>query len=66
MKEALKLGVILALYAAAACFALALVNNVTAPTIERLALEKESQALKMIFPDADGFEKIDFPRRGRL
>jgi electron transport complex protein RnfG len=58
MKEALKLGVILALYAAAACFALALVNNVTAPEIERRALEKESQALKMIFPDADGFEKI--------
>lgn len=59
MKEALKLGVILALYAAAACFALALVNNVTAPEIERLALEKESAALKMIFPDADGFEKIE-------
>ena len=58
MKEAFKLGVILALYAAAACFALALVNNVTAPQIERLALEKESAALKMIFPDADGFEKI--------
>ncbi len=58
MKEAFKLGVILALYAAAACFALALVNNVTAPQIERLALEKESQALKMIFPDADSFEKI--------
>lgn len=58
MKEAFKLGVILALYAAAACFALALVNNVTAPTIERLALEKESAALKMIFPDADSFEKI--------
>ena len=59
MKEAFKLGVILALYAAAACFALALVNNVTAPTIERLSLEKESAALKMIFPGADGFEKIE-------
>ncbi len=58
MKETLKLGVILALYAAAACFALALVNNFTAPVIERIALEKESEALKMIFPDADGFEKI--------
>ena len=39
MKEALKLGVILALYAAAACFALALVNNVTALEIERRAGE---------------------------
>ena len=58
MKEALKLGVILALYAAAACFALAVVNNFTAPVIEKLAAEKESAALKMIFPDADGFEKI--------
>ena len=58
MKEALKLGVILALYAAAACIALAVVNNFTAPVIEKLAAEKESAALKMIFPDADGFEKI--------
>lgn len=59
MKEAFKLGVILAIYAAAACFALALVNNVTAPVIEKLAQEKESSALKMIFPDADSFEKIE-------
>ncbi|MCR5046511.1 MAG: FMN-binding protein [Treponema sp.] len=59
MKEAFKLGAILALYAMAACFALALVNNFTAPVIERRALEKESAALKMIFPDADSFEKIE-------
>ncbi len=58
MKEALKLGVTLALYAAAACFALALVNNFTAPVIAQHALEKESAALKIIFPDADSFEKI--------
>ena len=59
MKEAFKLGIILALYAATACFALAVVNNATAPTIERIALEKEQNALKIIFPESDTLQKID-------
>lgn len=59
MKDAFKLGATLAVYAAAACLALALVNNVTAPVIERHATEKESAALKIIFPDAASFKKIE-------
>lgn len=58
MKNAFVLGIKLALYAAAACFALAVVNNFTAPVIEEHALQKESAALKMIFPSAESFEKI--------
>ncbi len=63
MKQALKLGFTLALYAAVSCFALAIVNNFTAPVIEQHAKEKEAAALKMIFPDADDFAAItDFEK----
>lgn len=63
MKQAFKLGLILAVYASVACLALAVVNNFTAPVIEQHAKEKESAGLRIIFPDADDFVAVtDFDR----
>ena len=59
MKNAFLLGIKLALYASAACLALAVVNNFTAPEIASHALKKEQSALKIIFPQAEKFEKIE-------
>lgn len=59
MKNAFVLGIKLALYASAACLALAVVNNFTAPEIATHALKKEQSALKIIFPQAEKFEKIE-------
>jgi electron transport complex protein RnfG len=58
MKQMLKLGLVLALYATAACVGLAFVYSGTKDTIawrEQAALE---DALKEIFPDGDRFEDI--------
>jgi len=52
-----KLGITLALYAAIACGLLAVVDRITAPLIAQ-AKEKETTAgLKVVFPNADGFEE---------
>lgn len=59
MKNAFVLGIKLALYASAACLALAVVNNFTAPEIASHALQKEQAALKILFPQAEQFEKIE-------
>lgn len=56
MKEMLKLGLILALFAAAACLALAFVNNLTAPIIAENKDGKTQSAMLEIFPEADSFE----------
>lgn len=58
MKQILKLGVTLALYAAVSCFALAIVNNFTSPLIAKHAQEKENEGLRIIFPEADSFEAV--------
>ncbi|MDR1177548.1 MAG: FMN-binding protein [Spirochaetaceae bacterium] len=58
MKQMLKLGLVLALYATAACVGLAFVYDGTKGTIawrEQAALE---DALKELFPDGDSFEDI--------
>ncbi|MDR1428996.1 MAG: FMN-binding protein [Spirochaetaceae bacterium] len=58
MKQMLKLGLVLALYATAACVGLAFVYAGTKDTIawrEQAALEA---ALKELFPDGDSFEDI--------
>ncbi|MDR1211425.1 MAG: FMN-binding protein [Spirochaetaceae bacterium] len=58
MKQMLKLGLVLALYATAACVGLAFVYDGTKETIawrEQTALET---ALKELFPDGDSFEDI--------
>ena len=54
-----KLGLILAVYAFAACTVLAVVHNVTAPVIESNNLKKAAAAMKMVFPEADQFETAD-------
>jgi electron transport complex protein RnfG len=58
MKNMLKLGMVLALYATAACVGLAFVYSAT----ERIIAERQQadleEALKELFPRADGFEEI--------
>ncbi|GHV24096.1 hypothetical protein FACS189498_0410 [Spirochaetia bacterium] len=56
MKYMMKLGLALALYAAAACVGLALVYTATADTIAGHAQRNLEDALKEIFPQADDFE----------
>lgn len=58
MKQMLKLSFTLAAYTVAACAALAVVYNFTAPVIKEVKLKKTRAALQKIFPDADDFEEI--------
>lgn len=57
MKNMVKLGLILAFYAAAACVLLALVNNATAPIIKRQQSAELTAGLAVVFEDADSFEQ---------
>ena len=57
--DMVKLGLILAVYAVAACTVLAVVHNVTAPVIESNNLKKAAAVMKMVFPEADQFETAD-------
>ncbi len=59
MKETLKLGLVLAAFAAGACVALALVYAVTGPTIEGLEAKQLEMSLKELFPSADSFRGLD-------
>jgi len=54
-----KLGLILAVFAAAACLMLAFVYNGTTAIIAQRQQADLEAALKELFPDADKFEKID-------
>ncbi len=56
--EMIKLGLILALYAAISCVVLAIVNNVTAPKIHQNQINKANAAMKKVFAMADSFEPI--------
>lgn len=56
--EMIKLGLILALYAAISCVVLAIVNNVTAPKIQQNQINKANAAMKKVFAMADSFEPI--------
>ncbi|MDR0404019.1 MAG: FMN-binding protein [Treponema sp.] len=56
--DILKLGLVLTVYAAAACVGLAFVYSATAKTIERQNRTDQEAALKEIFPGADSFEDI--------
>ncbi|GHU01528.1 hypothetical protein FACS1894147_01540 [Spirochaetia bacterium] len=58
MKDMLKLGLALALYAAVACVGLALVYTATTETIKGHAQRNLDAALKEIFPQADDFTDI--------
>ncbi|MDR0487333.1 MAG: RnfABCDGE type electron transport complex subunit G [Treponema sp.] len=54
-----KLGLVLAIFAAAACVMLAFVYNGTQAVIAQRQQSDLQAALKDLFPDADNFEKID-------
>ena len=55
--QMLKLGAVLAIFAAVACVLLALVNTVTKPKIEQLKIDTRNAALKEIFPEATSFSE---------
>jgi electron transport complex protein RnfG len=57
-RDILKLGLVLMIYAAAACVGLAFVYSATAKTIEQRNRADQEAALKEIFPTADDFEDI--------
>ena len=50
MKEMIKLGLTLAIYAVISCTVLAVVNNFTAPKIAQNQVEKVNQAMASFFP----------------
>ena len=54
MKEMIKLGLTLAIYAVISCTVLAVVNNFTAPKIAQNQVEKVNQAMAAFFP-GDGY-----------
>ena len=51
MKDMIKLGLSLALYAVVSCTVLAVVNNFTSPKIEQNQIEKVNKAMKAFFPE---------------
>ena len=65
MKNIIKLGLTLALYAAVSCALLAVVNNWTSPKIEALKAAKTAEGLKIVLQDADSFQDVtaDFPTK---
>ncbi len=58
MKGIVRLGLILAIFAAAACVALAVVYSVTSEKIDAQAALQLQDSLKGLFPDAETFEDI--------
>ena len=56
MKNMLKLGISLAIYASVACVCLSLVNMVTAPAIAAAKERELNEGLAVVFADADTFE----------
>lgn len=56
MKNMLKLGLSLAIYASVACVCLSLVNMVTAPAIAAAKERELNSGLAVVFADADTFE----------
>ena len=58
MKGMLKLGIVLALYATAACVGLAFVYSATKDVIAERAEKDLQDALKELFPEADNFKEI--------
>lgn len=58
MKQILKLGFTLALFASISCCALALVNHITSPIIAEYKIQKANAAMKAVFTDSDSFEEL--------
>ncbi|MCR5613114.1 FMN-binding protein [Treponema sp.] len=59
MKKIIKLGLILGIYASVSCCLLAVVNSFTAPVIEKLEIEKEQNALKLVLSSASNYFPAD-------
>lgn len=57
--EMLVLGIILVCYAVASCTVLAIVNNFTSPKILQNQIDKANEAMRIVFSDADSFEKVE-------
>lgn len=57
--QMLKLGGVLAIFAAVACVLLAVVNNITAPKIEKIKIENRNAALKEIFGENAQFSEYE-------
>lgn len=58
--EFLRLSLTLFVIAGVMALLVAFVNNLTAPTIEKLNKEKTDKALAVVLPAADGFEELSF------
>lgn len=58
MSNALKLALVLSVYACAACLGLAFVYNATAPAIAQAAEKEAFEAFAEFFPDADSFTDV--------
>lgn len=63
MKDMLKLGFILALFASVACVCLAVVNIFTAPTIAAVQEAKANAGMKVVFADAQSFEQAELKEK---
>ncbi|MCQ2249401.1 MAG: FMN-binding protein [Treponema sp.] len=57
--EMIKLGLVLALFAAASCTVLALVNSVTSVKIAANKIAKANAAMKIVMADVDSFEPVE-------
>jgi Na+-translocating ferredoxin:NAD+ oxidoreductase RnfG subunit len=58
MKGNMKLGLVLAIFAAVGCASLAVVYSITESAIAAQSQRALSDSLKEIFPDSTGFEDI--------
>ena len=59
-KEILKVGFILFAITSIAALVLAVVNNFTAPVIAENNKRAQEAAMKLVLPDAKGFEKLEY------
>ena len=57
--EMIRLGLVLAVFAAASCTVLALVNSVTSVRIAANKIAKANAAMKIVMADADAFEPVE-------
>ncbi len=58
IKGIVKLGLVLSIFAAAACVALAIVYSITKETIDDQAARQLEESLRGLFPEGDSFEDI--------
>lgn len=66
MKETIKLGVILFLFAAVTAGILAYANSITSVIIADRQAQELADSLGVVFPDADNFEPIDEAKLGEI